>query len=107
VVIMDGLDLLPEHLPLPERTRLSPELQPADEGEGEAGAESPAPWAPPSGARRGPRHPDAESVEREHILSALERVGGNRSLAAMAAGHRAQHAGAQAARVRAVGPGGG
>ncbi|HEY3445903.1 MAG TPA: sigma 54-interacting transcriptional regulator [Myxococcales bacterium] len=81
IVIMDGLDLLPEHLPLPERYRLSPDIQPADDGGGdEVEPLVPASTEPLPAEAQGIR--TLESVEREHILSALEKVGGNRSLAA-------------------------
>ncbi|MBI5548598.1 MAG: sigma-54-dependent Fis family transcriptional regulator [Deltaproteobacteria bacterium] len=76
VVIMDGAQMLPEHLPLPERTRLSPDIAP-DEGEERErmGRDEPVPAAA-QGIRT------LEEVERGHILSTLEQVGGNRSLAA-------------------------
>ncbi|MGI5865804.1 MAG: sigma-54 interaction domain-containing protein [Myxococcales bacterium] len=75
VVIMDGPELLPEHLPLPERNRLSEGAEALEEeGAGASEAEMPIP-AEAAGIR-----PLAE-VEREHILQVLDRVGGNRSLA--------------------------
>jgi Nif-specific regulatory protein len=76
VVIMDGAELLPEHLPLPERNRLSPAIQLEETDEaGTASADAPVPAAA-QGVRT------LEEVEREHIVSALEKAGGNRSLAA-------------------------
>ncbi len=70
VVILEGKELLPEHLPLPERPPPLP------------GAPLPAraPEEPPAIAGGGIR-PLAD-VEREHVLAALDHAGGNRSLAA-------------------------
>jgi Nif-specific regulatory protein len=74
VVILDGDELLPEHLPLPGSAPVLTALGPAAPG---APATSPA-QAAPSALR-----PLAE-VEREHILAVLEQLEGNRSLAARA-----------------------
>jgi Nif-specific regulatory protein len=67
VVIMDGSQLLPEDLPLPDR--------PLDLG----GTSSPVGMTPPSS--RG-RVRTLEEVEREHILRVLDRVDGNQTKAA-------------------------
>ncbi len=76
VVIMDGPVLLPEHLPLPERNRLSEGVEALEEEE--AGANDPEMPIPAEAAGIRP----LAEVERDYILQALERVGGNRSLAA-------------------------
>ncbi len=79
VVIMDGPELLPEHLPLPERNRLT--AQPAVQEDAEGGADvAPAGLEPLPAAVRGVRK--LEDVEREHVVATLEKLGGNRSLAA-------------------------
>ncbi len=75
VVIMDGRDLLPEHLPLPEATPLlgAPlEMSPS---------RLPTPLAIPAAQNLPPTRSLAD-VEKEHILQVLDLVQGNRSLAA-------------------------
>jgi Nif-specific regulatory protein len=65
VVIMDGGEVLPEHLPLPERSARSSESPPA-------------PIAPTHGAAVR----TLADVEREHILAVLALAKDNKSLAA-------------------------
>jgi len=70
VVIMDGTELLPEHLPLPGM----------DEVEPVSAAHDPVPTEAPPAGLEGVR--TLAEVERGHIVSVLERVEGNRTLAA-------------------------
>ena len=82
VVIMDGSVILPEHLPLPERTRpLSPGASESSDPDEPAPLERLAETEGPLPASAAGIRP-LEQVEREHILSALAKVAGNRSLAA-------------------------
>ncbi|MBI5498442.1 MAG: sigma-54-dependent Fis family transcriptional regulator [Deltaproteobacteria bacterium] len=75
VVIMDGREILPEHLPLPEAT---PALHAPSEM---SPSRLPTPLAIPLSGNLPPTKPLAD-VEKEHILHVLDLVQGNRSLAA-------------------------
>jgi Nif-specific regulatory protein len=86
VVIMDGDELLAEHLPLPERAAGQSEAPPPMDG---SASMAPAPLdhsttpSPPERARPArSRVRTLAEVEREHILAVLEHAQQNRSVAA-------------------------
>jgi Nif-specific regulatory protein len=72
LVVMEGGVIEPEHLPLPEgRDRVTP-----------GGASSAPRPSDPRGAPLTPEPLTLEQMERRHVLSVLERAGGNQSVAA-------------------------